>query len=514
MHKLYISAIIVVVGLFFALTFKAVLGDPSYAEIMTSLKEPGKAFETSQERARYGLVKSLIIDKTLYLDKYAAESLPDIAHKDGHYFSVFQPGLSVLAVPFFKIGQIVNNPVIATFALPALFTIFSALFIFFFALKLNQKPFSAFIAAIIYCLCTIAWSYSITLYAHTASAFCLIAAFYFAYRSRNSSGFRFFLVWFFYGLAALIDYPNLIIGLPILIYFFRENFYLKKIKIKNNFYTILNARLTFFYSAIPFVALLGLLFFYNAETLGNWFEIAHNYRVTELIKNLPSYHYSITKVFDFQNIENGLFTLLISPNRGLLVYSPIAILAFWGFIRLFQRRPYFAKYIGLTFLANLLVYALFYDPWGGWAYGPRYLIVTLPLIAILVAESYESFKEKTFFVLIFILMFFSSFSISLLGALTTNLIPPSAETGKQESFLFALDFLRRSGSESLVLNWINKLHYLSPENYFLLLILLFMTIFLPLFLYQIFLNIIRTVLSYRKYYPSFLKRRMNAIAEN
>lgn len=91
------------------------------------------------------------------------------------------------------------------------------------------------------------------------------------------------------------------------------------------------------------------------------------------------------------NAARGLAGLLISPSRGLLVYSPIffftalAILPAW---RLRREQPlYLALLAGA--LAILLVTSKWTIWWGGHAYGYRLLIEMLPALVVLLTLAWE-----------------------------------------------------------------------------------------------------------------------------
>lgn len=77
----------------------------------------------------------------------------------------------------------------------------------------------------------------------------------------------------------------------------------------------------------------------------------------------------------------GLFGLLFSPGKGLLIYNPIVCL---GLIRLFsmrRRRAEAALY--LTLILSSLVFYGSYNFWtGGWNWGPRYLLPCVPLLLL------------------------------------------------------------------------------------------------------------------------------------
>jgi hypothetical protein len=80
----------------------------------------------------------------------------------------------------------------------------------------------------------------------------------------------------------------------------------------------------------------------------------------------------------------GISGLLFSPNRGLLVFMPIAIFAVVGAIRIWrQPSPPWLRYLTIGIVLHLVLFAKFSDWVGGFTYGPRYLTDVLPAVCLL-----------------------------------------------------------------------------------------------------------------------------------
>ena len=71
--------------------------------------------------------------------------------------------------------------------------------------------------------------------------------------------------------------------------------------------------------------------------------------------------------------------LLLSPNKGLLLYSPVLILGLLGLREFFRRSPREAALSIAIITAVLLVTASWHSWQGGWAWGPRLLVPVVPL---------------------------------------------------------------------------------------------------------------------------------------
>jgi len=79
----------------------------------------------------------------------------------------------------------------------------------------------------------------------------------------------------------------------------------------------------------------------------------------------------------------GLYGLLFSPGKSLILFVPVAILAPWGWARWFiegRRRE------ALLFVTAFVVWLLFHAGWwtwhGGWSWGPRFMVPILPLLIL------------------------------------------------------------------------------------------------------------------------------------
>ena len=96
----------------------------------------------------------------------------------------------------------------------------------------------------------------------------------------------------------------------------------------------------------------------------------------------------IVRFFRWPNLTR-LTGLLISPSRGLLIYTPAAALSLPQMLRGRGAAHAWLKYAAAGVVGYLLLYTCFGGWWGGYAYGPRFLTDTLPALAILAAPTVE-----------------------------------------------------------------------------------------------------------------------------
>jgi hypothetical protein len=97
----------------------------------------------------------------------------------------------------------------------------------------------------------------------------------------------------------------------------------------------------------------------------------------------PFGHYA-TNFIDHTRVWKGLAGLLLSPNRGLLVFTPVALVGIAGLLWAWRhplRRPLLVCF-GAAAAQVLLVTAMFPAWAGGWSFGPRYMTDLLPVLAL------------------------------------------------------------------------------------------------------------------------------------
>jgi hypothetical protein len=91
----------------------------------------------------------------------------------------------------------------------------------------------------------------------------------------------------------------------------------------------------------------------------------------------------------------GLRGLLVSPSRGLLVFSPVLAAAFWGMYRIW-RDPKGEPLRPLTVAAVIimLMQCKWFDWWGGHAYGYRPWLDAVPLLVVFMAPVIDEVTEN------------------------------------------------------------------------------------------------------------------------
>jgi hypothetical protein len=104
--------------------------------------------------------------------------------------------------------------------------------------------------------------------------------------------------------------------------------------------------------------------------------------------------------------------LLVGPYRGLLPFAPVLALALYGFGRMLagRRRRAEAVLFGTIFLLFLVMNVSFNGWHGGSAFGPRYLIPTMPFLALPMGPAFARFR--------LLAVALGAFSVAVMGVVT------------------------------------------------------------------------------------------------
>jgi hypothetical protein len=113
----------------------------------------------------------------------------------------------------------------------------------------------------------------------------------------------------------------------------------------------------------------------------------------------------------------GAAGLLASPSRGLLVYSPFLAAAFLGAALAWKDPRYRElRFLTLAVPALWLPAFLWFDWWGGWTYGYRPIVDSVPLLAVLCVPALDWILERRLWRAAFVLAIAWSVFVQALGA--------------------------------------------------------------------------------------------------
>lgn len=492
-----ITSFLLFAAILYVATIKGVAGNPNPSE-MKRMDKSSLPFELSPERGRYAHTYALAETGSFSLSKELADVVyPDVGYVDGRFYSFFAPGISILAVPFYILGSYIDLAQVFTYGVISLFALGNLYVLYKIGKDIFKLPTAnALLAPLIFGFASTSWSYATTLYQHHLTTFFIISSFYAVWRFSKKTSASFFwgaYIWFCYAAAFTVDYPNLLFMLPVIIYFFFTSVTFTKIKQK----LAIDVKLTFIITSLFFVILSVFHGYYNYTQLGDWKKLSGNIvgyktiREHQLLEKTDSKaaikeiadDKTASSFFSEENLVRGLNTLLITPDKGIFFFSPIFILSIGAILSLLKKmnkeRTVLLSLIGL----NTFLYASFGDPWGGWAFGPRYLILSMSVLSLFIAVWIAQVKYFTLTRIVAFLLFAFSAAVSLLGVLTTNAVPPRIEADflkMKYGFFLNFDFFKQGVSSSFMYNeYFSRI--LTLQQYFLCIYLALLMVTLLIF---------------------------------
>lgn len=452
----------------------------------------GGPFENSGSTSRYAIVEAITENNRFtFTPQQAAFASPDISAYKGQVFSLFTPGVAFLGVPFYLLGKIFGIPQIMTFMVNIFFAVLNVFLVYKLARRFGTGFYPSIAAGFLSLFATNTFSYSLSFTQHVTTSTSLLLALLVTFM--KNSFYKPIILGAITGAAMLIDIVNALFLMPILIYTFFNHFETvkndNKLKIKFN-----PLILTFVIGIIPFLALLG---FYNyslsgspttlAQFIGNA-ELETKNGNTRVAQNSQA-EQNLSKIslpFESRRILNGMQVLILSEERSWMYYSPVLLTGIIGFIIAYKRREQREKIvvIAASIGISILAYAMFIDPWGGWAFGPRYLIPSGALLAIGVGPFLEKFRTNKYILTLFTALALYSVYINTIGAYTTTTVPPKIEAENlivptSWGISFNNDLIAKNENSSLMFSAFTS-KYMNSQQYISLVTVVISIIFIAL----------------------------------
>ncbi|MDD2580836.1 MAG: glycosyltransferase family 39 protein [Desulfuromonadaceae bacterium] len=295
---------------------------------------------------------------------------------DGRDYSWFGIGSVILGLPVFILGKLAGlNPSTLQPLVNMITSATTNCLIFLFSFSLGYSKRISAITSLIYGFATTACYYAKDPGDHSIETFFVLLAVYCMHRHTITDKMAFVAYSAFSIGFAIITRPNAVVAIPaILLLPFLE--YLSKGHSREKLKQLAIVLCTFFIGLIPFAA---LFMWYNHYRFGSVFETGHRIMASQMGLDF----------FSGTSLLTGLSGFLISPSKGFFYYSPPAIFFFLS-IRSFSRSH---LKIAICFITLICSYFLFYSKniyWhGDWAWGPRYVLATLPFFIIPVGSLFN-----------------------------------------------------------------------------------------------------------------------------
>jgi len=414
------------------------------------INRPGGPFEVSISAGRYALTHSIGKRGSIIFDLNEAKfASPDVIKTSKGFSSVFTPGVGILAVPFFMLGNLFGLPQVGAFLLGSAFLLLNFGFCIYLSYKFLNSYYLAILNAIIFAIGTNGLVYAQLLTQHQLTIFLIFLNIYIMMNEKMSLKYKNIYIYGIYILSILVDFPNIFLLFPFIILNIKENIQLvpnfDNIKIQVN-----KSIFASFVLAIPIITLFGI---YNYNTTSNplllgqlvgnsdyfqksapspYTNLANDQVITVPQKKILNLRI-VNIPFKSRNMLQGVSTLFFSSERAWWYYIPVIFFGIWGFYLAFQQianKSYLAIIFGVVVI-NIVLYTSFGDPWGGWAFGPRYLLPSTAIFCLFLSypltlrlRSIWRYALK----LIFFILASISISFNVLGAITTSAVPPKNES--------------------------------------------------------------------------------------
>lgn len=316
---------------------------------------------------------------------------------DGHLYSRKGIGMSLLLVPLVWLGQQIPSWGGATTALlfNSLVTAATAVLLFVVARQIGYGEREALIGALVFGLATLAWPYAKTCFSEPLAGLCLLIAFWALLRLRESASPAISAIGgAALALAVATRYANLAM-IPLFGAFLVYETWRRNIMPGQNSLALWRVVGAF---VLPLAIAAALLAAYNVARYGNPLDTGY----------LPE------ERFDGNWLE-GVAGLLVSPGRGLFLYAPVLLLALPAIPTFVLRHRAIAVLAYSIALTHVLLYGKWFMWHGGYAWGPRFMVPTVPFLVIallpVIVWMQGSARWRGFFVLLVVL----SMLIQVLG---------------------------------------------------------------------------------------------------
>lgn len=116
---------------------------------------------------------------------------------------------------------------------------------------------------------------------------------------------------------------------------------------------------------------------------------------------------------------SGLAGILLSPSRGLFIYSPVFLFSLVGMCIVWRHSGNFLyKYVSMAIVSVIVLYSKWGIWWGGWTFGPRLLADVTPLLTIMLLPAFQRIEPRPALRMAFYTLAAISIVIHVLGAFT------------------------------------------------------------------------------------------------
>jgi hypothetical protein len=352
------------------------------------------------QNTRIYLTRAILHEQTFAIDYYKEDSqnpylefvnTGDWAFRDGHYYTNKSPGLSIMAVPGYALGEALMRRIVpddpaqqvlgasylatvTTVGLSGALLCVLMLHILYSFFGFSQGKCLALV--LIFGTGTLIFGYSTAFYCHSVSSFFCVLAFallmHVKHGDSDNKALKALLAGAASSLAVLVEASALYVIPCCLLYLLS---------------CARGKRMIVFFLAGCIPAGMFQLY-YNWVCFGGPFESSYAHA------NPAVMIYENGSLFGPPTLHR-LLELTVLPYRGLLVSSPILIMIVPGIVLLFKKKNLRAEMIfaGAVSLIFLFLIASIHAWYGGSAPGPRYLVPAYPFMFLITVCAFKKFPR-------------------------------------------------------------------------------------------------------------------------
>ncbi|NVO20253.1 MAG: hypothetical protein HXX13_11160 [Bacteroidetes bacterium] len=284
----------------------------------------------------------------------------------GKRFMAYNPGQTLFFVPIYYLAKFLTISDGECYYKAAFFVSFINFFIhalcafilFKIAQALGATTRKSYFLSVVFCFTSYSFSFAQCTYEHHFEMLFILLGYYFIISTNNNSKAVFAGISITLG---LIFRNTTILAIPGILFLADNN----------------KQRIYFTLFCLP--GMLSILI-YNYYRFGNPLE--SGYTIAWHIAHRESIVF-----WSLERIPRSLFGFILSPAKGLLIFSPTIVISLWGITKFWNKYRRFTLSIVAICAFYLLLYSMNFA-WHGsiWSFGPRYILPIVPLLYIPIIE--------------------------------------------------------------------------------------------------------------------------------
>lgn len=349
---------------------------------------------SSNDGSHYALTRTMVENGTFALEQFDdyAEGNDVAINPEGRLFSDRPPGTALTAGVFYVLGDWLPAPLVPVpsrhdadnplllyvMILPAIAGAATASLLYAIMRRFALSQAAAVTAALMFALGTAQWKYSAVLFSHALSGFLVILLLWLLFRAEAHPTARafYFMIGLVGGYAVLVEYSNALLVVIVAVYLIITLWSPRQLR------TMIIPLLLYAAGGLLPAAFLA---YYNSVNFGSPFTLSYAFAI-----NYP-WAGSFTTTFSYPLLE-GLRGMLYwgtgdgwcdGPcyNQGLLLLSPVLLLALPGWLPFLRQRRRQALLVAVIFITYLLLFSM-HRTYHGFTADGRYLVPFLGLLAL------------------------------------------------------------------------------------------------------------------------------------